>query len=145
MQRITIIAVGNLRENFFKEAYSEYAKRISKFAKLSVIEVKETNRLKEGEEIIKQLSKLKWASFYALEINGDCVTSESFANLIEDESHVVFIIGGSDGLDEKIGSLPFINKVSFGRITFPHQLVRVVLAEQVFRAFKIIKGEKYHK
>ena len=141
MQKITIVAVGNLREKFFKEAYNEYAKRISKFAKLEVIEIKETNRPKEGEEILKHLSKFPRAYLFALEIKGECLTSENFSKLIKDKSHIVFIIGGSEGLEKIKAAYP----ISFGAITFPHQLMRVVLSEQIFRAFKILNGEKYHK
>ncbi|MCL1925352.1 MAG: 23S rRNA (pseudouridine(1915)-N(3))-methyltransferase RlmH [Defluviitaleaceae bacterium] len=151
MQKITIIAVGSLREEYFKNAYAEYVKRISKFAKLELVLIKETNSLKEGEEILKQLSKFKITqtesgkdSVYVLNIKGTEYSSEAFAeNLIKDKSHLIFIIGGSDGLSESVSKSGF--NVSFGKLTFPHQLMRVFLVEQIYRSFKILNGHKYHK
>ena len=144
MQKITIIAVGNLREDYLKKAYNEYAKRISRFAKLEVIEIKETTILKEGEEVLKKLKAFSKAFFCALAIDGAEHSSESFAKkVVKDKSHLVFIIGGSEGLSSEI--LSHCDNISFGKITFPHQLMRVVLAEQIYRSFKILGGEKYHK
>ncbi|MCL2611241.1 MAG: 23S rRNA (pseudouridine(1915)-N(3))-methyltransferase RlmH [Defluviitaleaceae bacterium] len=144
MQKITIIAIGNLREDYLKKAYAEYAKRISRFAKLEIIEIKETNSLKEGEEVLKKLSLFSKAFFCALAIKGREHSSESFAEkIIKDKSHLVFIIGGSEGLSENV--LASCDNISFGKITFPHQLMRVILVEQIYRGFKILNGEKYHK
>lgn len=156
---IQIICAGKLKENFWEDAVKEYTKRISKFAKISVIEVpdeKIPNRLsekeakkireKEGEYI---LSKIKQGSYIiALCVESKQLSSERFAEKISDimtsNSNIAFIIGGSIGLSEKVKEMADF-RISFSEMTFPHQLMRVILTEQIYRAFKIMNKENYHK
>lgn len=156
---VSIICVGKLKEKYLKDAVSEYFKRIQRFAKCEVIELndekipdnagkklEEQILAREGELI---LSKIKSSSYIvAMCIEGNIVSSEELADLIEDSAmkkgHITFIIGGSLGLDDKVKKRAD-KCISFGRITLPHQLMRVVLAEQIYRAFKINANETYHK
>lgn len=157
---ITIVCVGKIKEKYFTSAIDEYKKRMSRFAKFNIIEVadekipenpsqKEIDSVKdkEGHAI---LSKLKNNSSHviALCIEGTELTSEQFAEKIARismiSSNIVFIIGGSLGLSEDVKNIADF-KLSFGRMTLPHQLMRVVLSEQIYRAFKINNNENYHK
>ena len=135
MISIRLIAVGNLKERYLTDAVAEYAKRLSKYCKLEIIEVKENKPIQD---------KIKGYSILC-DIEGDLITSEALANkfktISQTSSLITFVIGGSEG----VSGLEVNEKISFGRITFPHQLFRVVLIEQIYRAFTIIKGEKYHK
>lgn len=158
--KITILCVGKIKEAFYRQAIDEYAKRLSKYCKLEIIEVADEktpdkasealeNQIKE-KEAERILEKIKDDAFvFTLEILGKRFTSESFATRIENlaiqgNSHLVFIIGGSLGLHEKV--LKRSNQsISFSDMTFPHQLMRVILTEQVYRAFRIINKEPYHK
>lgn len=158
--KITLITVGKIKESFFREAVSEYRKRLSRYCSLEMKEVEDertpdgisdTERAnilkKEGERIEKLLPA--GAYVVALEIEGKGYTSESFAQKIADlgvrgESHIVFVIGGSLGLHNSIKKRADL-AVSFSKMTFPHQLMRVILLEQIYRAFRIINGEPYHK
>ena len=144
MITIKIIAVGSLREKHWIDAVAEYAKRLTKYCKLDVVQIRESNPKDECKEI-----KNKIKGYVVLcDINGELVTSEVLARKIEGlsqtTSNITFVIGGSDGvgthLDDVVGE-----RLSFGRITLPHQLFRVILVEQIYRAFTITKGEKYHK
>ena len=158
--KITVITVGKIKERFFEDAIGEYAKRLSKYCQLTQIEVpdekapetlsdKEMIQImdKEGEKI---LSKIKDSQYViTLEILGKQVTSEQLADKIESlgiegNSDVVFIIGGSLGLSGNVIKRSNFS-LSFSKMTFPHQLMKVVLLEQVYRSFRIIKGEPYHK
>lgn len=157
--KITIIGVGKIKEKFFKDAIGEYTKRISRFAKMEIIEVPdekipENASLKE-EEIVKEkegraiLSKIKDNAYIvALCIEGNDISSEELAKNIENismqHSNIVFIIGGSLGLCDEIKSHAHLS-LSFGKKTLPHQLMRVVLCEQIYRSYKIISNETYHK
>lgn len=158
--KITILCVGKIKESFYRQAIDEYVKRLSKYCKLEIIEVideKTPDKASEAmEKQIKEkeaeriLEKIKEDAFvFTLEILGKRFTSESFATKIENltiqgNSHLVFIIGGSLGLHEKV--LKRSNQsISFSDMTFPHQLMRVILTEQVYRAFRIINKEPYHK
>lgn len=156
MVSINIICVGSLKEKFWKEATDEYLKRISSFAKINVIEVKEANYGSSENEILKakkeeaeRLEKYKSSYNVALEIKGKNFTSKGFADnisnlMIKGVSSISFFIGGSFGLyDEFSNSLNL--KLSFSNFTFPHQLMRVILLEQIYRAFTIINGKTYHK
>ena len=152
MINVTIVAVGNLKEKFSVEAEKEYLKRLSAFCKIQVIETKEFNKLqnielikeKEGEEIIKHLSSFP----ILLDVNGNEQTSEAFAkNLVKlslTSSSLTFVIGGSYGVSEKVKNI-CKQKISFSKMTFPHNLFRIMLLEQLYRAFTIINGKSYHK
>ena len=159
--KITIITVGKLKEKYLKDAIAEYTKRLSKSCKLEIIEVADEKtpdqasvlvengiRRKEGERILKHI-KEKAASAINLEINGKSLSSEEFSEKIEQlgiqgKSHIIFVIGGSIGLSEEV-----LEKsdyaLSFSKMTFPHQLMRVILLEQIYRAYRIIEGAPYHK
>lgn len=158
--RISIICVGKIKEKFYRDAIDEYAKRLGKYCKLEIVEVadektpdkasaaeEEQIKLKEAERI---LAKIKDDAYVCtLEILGKKYTSESFAGMLEQaavngKSHIVFVIGGSLGLHSSV--LKRSNKgISFSDMTFPHQLMRVILCEQIYRAYRIISGEPYHK
>ena len=158
--KITILCVGKIKESFYRQAIEEYIKRLGKYCKPEIIEVadeKTPDKASEALELqIKEkeadriLEKLKEDSYvFTLEIKGNRYTSESFAETIEKltvqgKSHLTFIIGGSLGLHDKV--LKQSNQaISFSDMTFPHQLMRVILTEQVYRAFRIINKEPYHK
>lgn len=158
---IKIIGVGKIKEKFYKDAISEYEKRMTAYNKVEIIEVndekapenlsdKEIDQVKsvEGERI---LAKIKDDSFVVtLEIAGKALDSVKFAQLIQDEMldgfgrDMVFVIGGSNGLGSNV--LKRSNyRLSFGKMTYPHQLMRVILMEQIYRAYRIINKEPYHK
>lgn len=148
---IKIICLGNIKETYLKEALQEYQKRISKYTKLEIIELRDekdtANPLKkEKENILKHISEKD--NIVILDIKGKEYTSEEFATFINKEltlnSNITFIIGSSHGLDEEIKKLTN-KKISFSHLTFPHQLFRVILLEQIYRAFKILNNETYHK
>lgn len=158
--KISIVCVGKIKESFYRQAIDEYAKRLNKYCKLEIIEVADEktpdkagealeNQIKE-KEADRILEKIKEdAHVFTLEIKGKSYTSEGFAEMIQKttvqgKSHLVFVIGGSLGLHEKV--LKRSNHaISFSDMTFPHQLMRVILTEQIYRAFRIINGEPYHK
>lgn len=158
--QLRIISVGKLKEKYWREASGEYQKRLAPFAKVEIIEVAEERLAenpsiaeieraleKEGERIVRHLPP----SFFVipLAIEGKMLSSEGLAGLmgrlsLEGRSQVAFIIGGSHGLARQVmerGDLV----LSFSTLTFPHQLMRVLLLEQIYRGFKILKGETYHK
>ena len=156
---ITIISVGKLKEKYLKEAVLEYSKRLSRFVKLEIIEIpdckipdnaspaEETAVLEKEGDLI--LSKIKPTShLVCMCIEGVELSSTDFAKTIENismtKSHITFVIGGSLGIAEKVKKKADL-KLSFGKITLPHQLMRVILLEQIFRGFKIINNETYHK
>jgi 23S rRNA (pseudouridine1915-N3)-methyltransferase len=157
---ITIITVGKIKEKYLKDAIDEYSKRLSRYCKLDIIEVsdektpdnaseKEELQIKdrEGESILKHIKDNMYV--IALAIEGKQITSEELAGLIKNlgvkgESNITFIIGGSLGLSKNV--LNRANyKLSFSKMTFPHQLMRVILLEQIYRGYRIISGEPYHK
>lgn len=158
--KITLITVGKIKEKFLEAAIAEYSKRLSRYCKLEIIqvadektpdkagEVLETQiKEKEGERI---LSQIKDGSFIiALAIEGNMLDSEELARKIETLgisgiSQIVFVIGGSLGLSRQVLERADY-KLSFSRMTFPHQLMRVILLEQIYRSYRIISGEPYHK
>lgn len=150
---IKIICVGKLKEKYLKEATLEYLKRIQKYVKLEIIELEDEGTCervvalrKEKEKILKVLNPKDY--IVTLEIEGKQFTSEDFSKKIEqiqlNYSNICFIIGGSYGLDKDIKDLSNL-KLSFSNLTFPHQLFRIMLLEQIYRAFKIKTGESYHK
>ena len=146
-----IICVGKVKEKFFVDAMNEYSKRISKYTKLEIIEIPDESNesiamKKEGEKI---LSKIKDNDYVVtLEIEGNSLTSLEFAKKIDNNfnsnKNLTFVIGGSYGLDESVKSRSDY-KLSFSKFTFPHQLFRVILLEQIYRAYKINHNENYHK
>ena len=146
-----IICVGKVKEKFFVYAINEYSKRISKYTKLEILEISDESNesiamKKEGEKI---LSKIKDNDYVVtLEIEGNDLNSLEFAQKIDNNfnsnKNLTFVIGGSYGLDESVKSRSNY-KISFSRLTFPHQLFRVILLEQIYRAYKINNHENYHK
>lgn len=158
--KITVITVGKLKEAFYREAVSEYAKRLGRYCKLEIREVEDEKTpegasdtaveqllKKEGERILRLLPESAYV--VTLEIEGGMYDSETFAEKIRllgigGVSHIVFVIGGSLGLHNIIKKRADL-AVSFSKMTFPHQLMRVVLLEQIYRAYRIINGEPYHK
>ncbi len=150
---IKILCVGKIKEKFFKDAISEYSKRLSKYTNLQIIEVDDINTDnintildKEKDLIIKHISSKDYV--ITLEIEGKQLNSLEFSKKIEElqiyNSSIVFIIGGSYGLHQQIKDRADY-KLSFSKLTFPHQLFRIILLEQIYRAYKIIKNESYHK
>lgn len=150
---IKIITVGNLKEKYLKDAVDEYLKRIKKYTNIEIIEIKDEGLVEEskaieleGEKINKHLTGKEY--IITLEIEGKQMTSLEFANRLEriqiENSNIVFIVGGSYGISNEI-----INKsnmhLSFSKMTFPHQLFRVILLEQIYRCFKVNHNERYHK
>lgn len=158
--KITVIAVGKIKEKFYRDAVAEYEKRLSRYCKLEIIQVEDEKtpdkagealaqqiRRKEAERIMRYIRED--ACVFTLEIRGREYDSEGFAGELErlatqGISHIQFIIGGSLGLHEEI-SKRADRAVSFSRMTFPHQLMRVILLEQIYRGCRIINGEPYHK
>ena len=149
---INLICVGNLKEKFSRDEQAEYLKRLSAFCKLEICEIKEQNHLenplliveKEGEEIIK---KIKGYCFLC-DIKSKQYSSEKFAEKIsgcmQENSTITFIVGGSYGVSEKVKAAAN-EKISFSEMTFPHNLFRIMLLEQIYRAFTILNGKSYHK
>ncbi len=158
--RITILAVGKIKEKFFREALEEYGKRLSRYCRLEIIEVldektpdhagealKEQILQKEAERILGKISGDAYV--ITLEILGKELDSVSFSGMLQQlgvtgKSQIVFVIGGSLGLHESV-SRRADRKISFSQMTFPHQLMRVILCEQIYRGFRIMNGEPYHK
>ena len=150
---IKIICVGKIKEKFLVAAIEEYTKRISKYTKIEIIELpdydinnKELVLEREKENIIKYINSKDY--IITLEIEGMQLSSEEFANKIDkifiNSSNITFIIGGSYGLHSDIKNMSNY-KLSFSKFTFPHQLFRVILLEQIYRVYKINNNESYHK
>ncbi len=157
---ITIVCIGKLKERYWTEAIQEYSKRLSKYCTLTINELKEEKapdnpsaaeeiavKEAEGKNILKQIKKD--AFVIVLEIKGKELTSEALAEKIkglgiDGKSDVVFVIGGSIGLSEEVLARADF-RLSFSKMTFPHQMMRVILLEQIYRSFKIIRNETYHK
>lgn len=151
--KINIVAVGKIKERFFTDAIAEYKKRLSKFCDLNIVEIPEATNYKnlaEKSELEGKLLINKVKGFViALDGNGKQLSSEDLAavinnNMVSGISEMSFVIGGSNGLSDEVRNKAN-QVVSFGKITFPHQLFRVVLSEQIYRAFTIINGMPYHK
>ena len=157
---ITVISVGKLKEKYLREAIDEYAKRLQRYCKISLIELQDEKtpdnasekeelqiKAKEGEAILKNIKENSFV--IALDLKGKMISSEEFSTYIQDlgvngKSDIVFIIGGSLGLSQEV--LNRANyKLCFSKMTFPHQLFRVMLLEQIYRGFRIMKNEPYHK
>ncbi|EIK0302894.1 23S rRNA (pseudouridine(1915)-N(3))-methyltransferase RlmH [Staphylococcus pseudintermedius] len=158
--KITILAVGKLKEKYWKLAIAEYTKRLGAYSKIEVVEVPdekapETMSAKEIEQVKEKegqriLSKIKpQSTVITLEIAGKMLSSEELAQTLDQRmtqgaSDFTFVIGGSHGLHESVLRRSDFT-LSFSKMTFPHQMMRVILLEQVYRAFKIMRGEAYHK
>lgn len=142
---IKIICVGKLKEKYLTDACNEYLKRISKYTKIEIIELKDSNINDEKEAILKHLNK---DYIICLDIDGIMIDSPTLAykidNILINNPNITFIIGGSFGLHDDIKRLSSY-RLSFSRLTFPHQLFRVMLLEQIYRGFKILNNETYHK
>lgn len=159
MLNITVICVGKLKETYLKSAINEYSKRLSRFCNLEIIEIPDEslpNKLNtniishiKNKECEKILSHIKKDSYIiCLDLKGKEFTSEEFSKKIDDialnlNSNITFIIGGTLGLTKSILDISD-EKLCFSRMTFPHQLIRIFLLEQLFRSFKISRGETYH-
>lgn len=158
--KITILTVGKIKEKYLKDAIAEYAKRLGKYCKLEIIEVADEKtpehasrlaedgiRAKEAQRLLKYIRQDSYV--ITLEIHGKQLSSEEFADQIHSlgirgQSHITFVIGGSIGLgDEVLKRSDYA--LSFSNMTFPHQLMRVILLEQIYRSYRIITGEPYHK
>lgn len=157
---IQIVAVGKLKEKYLVQGIAEYAKRLTPYVKFQVVEVADEKapetmseaevaqvRAREGERVLAHVKSD--AHVIALDVGGELWSSEELAGVLDKlgtygTSHVVFVIGGSHGLADSVVSRAQ-QRLSFGRMTLPHQLMRLVLTEQIYRAVKINRGEPYHK
>ena len=157
---ITILCVGKIKEKYLKDALSEYEKRLSKYCKFRIVEVPDEEcaenasdaeirnvKRKEGEKLLGKISSSSYV--ISLEIKGKKKDSVTFAKdlqklMVNGVSDIVFVIGGSVGLSEEVSNRAN-EKLSFSDMTFPHQLMRVILSEQIYRAERIMNGEPYHK
>ncbi|WP_374047638.1 23S rRNA (pseudouridine(1915)-N(3))-methyltransferase RlmH [Fenollaria sporofastidiosus] len=160
MLKIDMIVLGRIKEKYLNEAIDEYKKRLSRFTTLNIIELKDRDKPdklsdaelekiidEESEEILARVDETSY--IITLEIAGKLLTSEEFAEKVKEVavsgySKITLIIGGSNGFNKKVSDKADL-KLSFGRMTMNHKLMRVVLMEQIFRCFKIINGEAYHK
>ena len=147
---IDIVCIGKLKEKYWQDAAAEYIKRLSRFCKLSVTELPESRSDSKEEESRDILAHVPKGSYViALDVGGKSLSSENFAKKISDlglegRSDICFVIGGSNGFDDSVRKAADF-RLSFSAFTFPHQLMRVILLEQIYRAFKINNNEKYHK
>lgn len=150
---IKIIAVGNIKENYLKEAMEEYRKRINKFTNIKIIEIKEEGKVEQEKALELEQEKIKRYLeekdyIITLEIDGQEISSVELAQKIDkiliEHSTITFVIGGSYGLSDKIKEKGNLH-LSFSKMTFPHQLFRVLLLEQIYRVYKINNNEAYHK
>lgn len=157
---ISVICVGKLKERYWSDAVAEYSKRLKSYCSLDIVELKESRlpdkagpaeelavKESEGSEILKKIKDNMYV--ITLEVKGKMLSSEKLAAKIENlgidgVSNIAFVIGGSLGLSEAVSRRADF-KLSFSEMTFPHQMMRVVLLEQIYRSFKIIKNETYHK
>ena len=157
---ITILCVGQIKEKYFRDAIAEYQKRLSRYCKLQMIEVADEKtkenaseaendliRKKEGERLLKHIKDSDYC--ITLEIDGKMLTSEGLSKEIDrlglaGKSSLVLVIGGSIGLDTAVLKRSDY-ALSFSKMTFPHQLMRVILLEQIYRSYRIMRGEPYHK
>ena len=159
MLTINIICTGKIKEKFFRDAVDEYSKRLSKYCKLNILElpdekipdklnpsISEEIKNKECKNVLEHIKKDSY--IICLDLKGKQLSSEEFSKNIENismqSSNITFIIGGSLGINEKLLNISN-QKICFSKMTFPHQLIRIFLLEQIFRAFKISNGETYHR
>lgn len=148
MKPVNIICVGNLKEKYWKEAASEYQKRLQKHCELNIFEVKEAGFENESALIINKINQNPKEFVILCDIFGQKLNSEKFSDLLSENinqnSGITVIIGGSDGVNNEVKKRADL-LISFSDFTFPHQMFRIILLEQIYRAFKIMKNEKYHK
>lgn len=158
--KITILSVGKVKEKFYRQAIEEFEKRLGRYCKLEIIEVQdektperasETEEMqikkKEGQRLLKYIKEDAWVCVLAIEgkMLDSVELSQKLEQLgVEGTSHMIFVIGGSLGLSEEVIKRADF-KLSFSKMTFPHQLMRVILLEQIYRAYRIMQGEPYHK
>ncbi len=145
---IKIICFGKLKENYLVNAVNDYYERVNKYHKISILELKDSDNIFDEEKELLKIIQNDKSYKILLDIKGEEVSSIEFSTLINDKlthfSSITFIIGSSNGVSENIKN--FVNqKISFGKITMPHGLFRAVLLEQVYRSFKILNNESYHK
>lgn len=152
MLTINILCVGNLKEKFWVDAQNEYSKRLSRFCKLNIIEVNEQNKFDdidkilhlEGQDLMNKLT----GYCFLLDIKGSQLSSEEFAERLKEvgltNSTITFVIGSSHGVSKEVKDR-VKNKISFGKATYPHNMARIILLEQIYRCFMINSGSKYHK
>ena len=144
---IKIICFGKIKEKYLIDLINDYKSRISKYHKIEIIELKDSNIIDEKNELLKVFNSKDYN--ICLDINGEVYDSVSFSKLINDTftssyGTITFIIGGSDGIDNSIKEM-CDKRLSFSKLTFPHGLFRGILLEQIYRSFKIINNESYHK
>ena len=145
--KITLVAVGKLKEKFLIEGVAEYLKRLKPFAKIEIREVAEQKSVEEeGKKLLSQVPKENF--LIVLDVAGEFLTSEDFAKKIADlnlrgVSDITFLIGGAFGLSDEVKNAAHF-RLSFSKMTFTHQMARLILIEQIYRAFKINRGEPYH-
>lgn len=156
MIKITIIAIGNIKKNYFKEGIDEYLKRLSIDAKISVEEIKpepffdnsDHNKIKktEGDKILKSLDKYSQDRVIILDEKGKEFESKEFSQFLaqNNQENIVFVIGGALGLSDEVLNYSGSVKISLSKMTLPHEMVRLVLVEQIYRAIAINKDKKYH-
>lgn len=158
--KITVLTVGKVKEKFYRQAIEEFEKRLSRYCKLEIIEVQDEKtpdrasemeemqiKEKEGQRLLKYIKEDAWVC--ALAIEGKMLDSVELSQKMEQlgiggTSHMIFVIGGSLGLAEEVLKRADF-KLSFSKMTFPHQLMRVILLEQIYRGYRIMQGEPYHK
>lgn len=158
--KITLVTVGKIKEKYFRDALAEYEKRLSRYCKLEIISVEDEKtpdgagkaleeqiKKKEAQRLLRYIREDAYV--ITLEIGGKMYDSEGFSGMIEQlgvggHGHIQFVIGGSLGLHEDVTERADL-AVSFSKMTFPHQLMRVILLEQIYRAYRIIHREPYHK
>lgn len=153
---IKIICFGSLDKEFYVQAFNDYAKRIKKYSNFEVIELKEefnkeieNNKAVNSKILLERLEKYPDYEIMCLNVNSKQLTSNELSDIIQEnkdfkKAKLIFLIGPSDGYSQAILNKKF-KQISFGKITLPHQLCRIILAEQIYRSFKIINNEKYHK
>lgn len=158
--KITILTVGKIKEKYLKDAIAEYAKRLSRYCKLEIVEVADEKTIENASQVLETQIRDKEAErlmkyiredayVITLEIKGKQLTSEELSEKInqlgiQGKGHIIFVIGGSIGLGDEILKRSDY-ALSFSKMTFPHQLMRVILLEQIYRSYRIINGEPYHK
>ena len=158
--KITILTVGKIKEKYLKDAIAEYAKRLSRYCKLEIVEVADEKTIENASQVLETQIRDKEAErlmkyiredayVITLEIKGKQLTSEELSEKInqlgiQGKSHIIFVIVGSIGLGDEILKRSDY-ALSFSKMTFPHQLMRVILLEQIYRSYRIINGEPYHK
>ncbi|MFD1173023.1 23S rRNA (pseudouridine(1915)-N(3))-methyltransferase RlmH [Oceanobacillus picturae] len=158
--KITLVSVGKLKEKYLKQGIQEYMKRLSAYAKVDIVEVADEKapenmsdaemlevKRKEGERILSHINQDTYV--ITLEINGKMLSSEQLAAKMDElatygKSKIAFVIGGSLGISDEVQKRSDL-ALSFSKMTFPHQVMRLILLEQVYRAFRINRGEPYHK